>query len=193
MRLGDQFLARAAFALDQHRRPAGRHLRHQVEHAQHRVALAHDVREVVALLERALELQVFFLNAMPRHRGTNVGQQLLVVPRLLNEVLRARADRLHHVLHRAVGRDHDDGQLRQPLLNLRQQLQSALAGHGQIQQHQVVGFRIQHAQALFALRRQTHRVPLQREQHFQRFADPGLIVDNKNGSRRRTPVVLPGC
>jgi hypothetical protein len=61
--LGDNLLARAALALNQNRRPAGRHLRHQVEDAQHDFALAHDVGEVVALLEGALELKIFFFGA----------------------------------------------------------------------------------------------------------------------------------
>ena len=57
---GDQFFARAALALQQNRRPAGRDLRHQVENLQHGFALAHDAFKVVALLQRALELDVFF-------------------------------------------------------------------------------------------------------------------------------------
>ena len=58
--LGDQFLAGAALAGDQHRRARRRDLRDQVEHRQHLFALADDVRKVVALLESALELDVFF-------------------------------------------------------------------------------------------------------------------------------------
>ena len=111
-RLGDQFLAGSAFALDEHGRAAGRHLRHQVEDAQHDFALAHDVGEVVALLEGALELQVLFFGVVACNGRANVGQQLLVVPRLLNEVFRAGADRLHDVLDGAVGGDHDDRQFR---------------------------------------------------------------------------------
>ena len=61
--LGDEFLARAAFAGDQHGRARRRHLRDQIEHGQHFFALADDVGEVVALLQRALELDVFFAQA----------------------------------------------------------------------------------------------------------------------------------
>ncbi len=64
-RLRDQLLARAALTLHQHRRPARRNLRHQVEQPQHRLALAHNVLEVVALLQRALQLHHFFFSAPP--------------------------------------------------------------------------------------------------------------------------------
>ena len=60
-RFRDQLLARTALALDQHGRPARRHLRHQVEQPQHRLALAHDVLKVVALLQRAFQVHQFLL------------------------------------------------------------------------------------------------------------------------------------
>ena len=91
-RLGDQFFAGAALALQQNGGAAGRDLRHQVENPQHGLALADDVFEVVALLQRALELDVLFFRSMPRDGGAHVGQQLFVVPGLLDEV---RGARLH--------------------------------------------------------------------------------------------------
>ena len=53
-RLRDELLACAAFALDEDGRAAWGDLCDEVEHAEHDVALADDVLEVVALLERAL-------------------------------------------------------------------------------------------------------------------------------------------
>ncbi len=104
---------------------------------QHDFALAHDVGEVVALLEGALELQVLFFGLAAGDGGADVGQQLFVVPRLLNKVFRAGADGFDDVVHGAVGGDHDDRQLGLALLDLGQQLKSALAGQGQVEQHQV--------------------------------------------------------
>ncbi len=106
--LGDKFLAGSAFALDQNRGAAGRHLRNKVKDAQHDFAFADNVGEVVALLERALELQVLFFGTIARDGRANVGQQLFVVPRLLDEVLSAGANRFDDVVDGAVGRDHDD-------------------------------------------------------------------------------------
>ncbi len=178
--LGDQFLAGAAFALDQHRGAAGRDLGHQVEDAQHGFALADDVGEVVALLEGALELQVFFFGAVARDGGANIGQQLFVVPGLLDEVLGAGADRLDHVVDGAVGGDHDDGQLGLAILDLGQQLKAALAGKGEVQQHKVEVFNLQNAQTLRAIRRHAHGVALEGEQHLQRLADAGFVIDDEN-------------
>ena len=109
---GDQFFAGPALALQKNGGAAGRHLRHQVENLQHGLALAHDVFKVVALLQRALELNVFLFRAMAGHGGANIGQQLLVVPGLLDEVGGPGLHRLHRIFHCAVGGDHDDRQLR---------------------------------------------------------------------------------
>ena len=103
----DQFLAGAALALHQHRRASGSDLRHQVEDAQHRIALADNVLEVVALLERALELDDLFFGATASDRAAHIGQQLLVVPGLLDEIIGPGLHGIDRVLHRAVGGDHD--------------------------------------------------------------------------------------
>ena len=139
--------------------------------------------EVVALLQRALQLQVFFFRLVPRNRRTNVGQQFLVVPRLLDKVLSARPNRLYNVVNRAVRRNHDHGQLGLALLDLRQQLQTALSRQSQIKQHQVEVLQLKHAQALFAVVRHPHRIALESQQHLQRFADARFVVDYKNAGR----------
>ena len=52
-RLRDKLFSRTALALNQNRRAAGRDLRNEVKDLKHRLALADDVFEVVALLEGA--------------------------------------------------------------------------------------------------------------------------------------------
>ena len=52
-------------------------------------------------------------------------------------------------------------------LMMRQQLQAALAGQGQVQQQQVEAILIEGAQSLFAIDGHGDRVAFQREQHFQ--------------------------
>ena len=74
---------------EQHGGTAVRDLRDQIENLEHRLALAHDIFEVVALLEGALELNVFFLRPSPSYRSSHVRQKFLVVPRLLDEICRA--------------------------------------------------------------------------------------------------------
>ena len=144
------------------------------------LALAHDVGEVVALLEGALELQVLFFGAVARNGGADVGQQLFVVPRLLDEVFRAGADGLDHVVDGAVGGDHDDRRLRLALVDLRQQLKAALAGQRKIEQHQVEVLQFQNAQPLLAVGGHLYRVALEREQHLERLADARFVVDDQD-------------
>ena len=136
--LGDELLAGAAFALDENGGAAGRDLGDEVEEAQHRLALADDVFEVVALLEGALELNDLFFGAVAGDGGADVGEQLLVVPGLLDEVFGAGADGVDDVADGAVGGDHDDGQVGLQLEDARQQIDAAFAGQREVEQQQVV-------------------------------------------------------
>src|SRR5579875_1762675 len=126
-RLCDQLLACSAFPLNKDCGPAGSDLRNEIEDAQHPFALANDVGEAVALLQCALELDVLLFGMVAAYGRANVGKQLLVVPRLLDEVLRARADGVHNVVHFAVGGDHDDWKGLVALADERQDLKPALA------------------------------------------------------------------
>ena len=62
-RLGDDFFTRSAFAADQYGGAGGRDLSDQIEDGLHLVALADNVRKIVALLQGALELDVFIAQA----------------------------------------------------------------------------------------------------------------------------------
>ncbi len=100
--------------------------------------MPNDIFKVVALLQRPLELDNLFFGTMASDSGANVGQQLLVVPWLLDEVLRACTNRVDHVTYRTERGDHDD---RQPWLyfeNARQKLDSRLPRQSKIEQQQVV-------------------------------------------------------
>ena len=149
--LGDELFAGAALALNEDGGAAGRDLGDKVEDLEHDLAFAHDVGEVVALLEGALELKVLFLGAVAGDGGADVGEELFVVPGLLDEVFRAGADGFDDVVDGAVGGDHDDGQLGLALLDLGQQLEAALAGQGEVEQDEVEVLLLEHAQAFFAV------------------------------------------
>src|SRR6266550_6584872 len=127
-RLRDQLLTRTALALDENGGTARSNLGYQVEEAEHRLALADDIFKVVALLQSALELDDLFLCTVPGDGGANVGEQLFVVPRLLDEVLRAGTNGVHDVADRAVGGNHDDGKVGLHLDDAGQQVDAALAG-----------------------------------------------------------------
>ena len=171
-----------------------------VEEAQHGVALADDVLEVVALLERALELDDLFFGAVAGDGGADVGEQLLVVPGLLDEVLGAGADGVHHVADRAVGGDHDDGKLGLQLLDARQQVDAALAGQREVEQQQVVLVAGELFEAGAAVGGEVDGEAFQGEQRLERFADGGLVVDDEDadvvgdahGTLRLVQEILPG-
>ena len=66
------------------------------------------------------------------------------------------------------------GSLGLALLDLRQQLEAALAGQSQVEQDQVEVFQFQNAQALLAVGGHLYRISLERQQHFERLADGRL-------------------
>ena len=65
----------------------------QIEHSEHFVALADDIREVVALLESSLELYVFLSQAAAFDSLRNLNEQFVIGPRLGDVVLRAALER----------------------------------------------------------------------------------------------------
>src|SRR6202007_1775232 len=99
-------------------------------------ALADDVFEVVALLEGALQLNVFFFGAAPAYGRAHVGQELFVVPGFLNEVGSAGLHGAHRILHRAVGGDHDHGQPGLVSANLGEDVHTVAAGEREIEQNE---------------------------------------------------------
>src|SRR5271170_7660028 len=107
-RFRDQLFTCTALTLDQNGGPAWRNLSNKVKESQHRLALADDIFKVIALLQGPFELDDLFFRAMPGDRGADVGKQLFVVPRLLDEVLRACTDSVDNVADGAVGGDHDN-------------------------------------------------------------------------------------
>ena len=183
-RLGDQLLAGPALALDQNGRAGGSHLRHQVKNAQHRLAFADNVFKVVALLQRALELDILFFRTLPGDGRANIGQKLFVVPRLLDKVLRSAIHRVDHVADRAVGGDHDDRQVRLALPDARQNFHAVLSRQRQIQQNQIIGSGIDASQPSLALGRQVHHVTFEHQQRLQRFANRCFVVDDQNAGCR---------
>ena len=74
------------------------------------------------------------------------------------------------------------------LLDLRQQIDAALPGQREIEQHEIEALHLEHAQALFAVGRGLDRIALERKQHFKRLADAGLVVDDEDASRPGEPL-----
>ena len=183
-RLRDHFLAGSALALQKHGRAAIGHLRHQIENLQHGLALAHDVFEVVALLQRALELNVFFFGAAPADSGAHVGEKLLVVPRLLNEICRPNLHRAHGIFHCAERSDHDDRQARIMRSNLREDLHAIAARKSEIEQHQIKRTFRDLRKTVFPGDRSFNFKAFHLQQGLKRFTNRGLIVDDEHRACR---------
>ena len=66
------------------------------------------------------------------------------------------------------------------LLDQREQFEATLTGQGQIQQQQVEALLIENPQPLFAVGGHGDRIALQGEQHFERLANGGFVVDDQN-------------
>jgi hypothetical protein len=136
--LGDEFLASAAFALNEDGGAAGGDLGDEVEEAKHRLAFADDVFEVVALLEGALELDDLFFGAVSGHGGADIGEELFVIPRLLDEVFGAGTNGIDDVAYGPEGGDHDDGKIGLHLDDAGKEIDAALTGEGEVEEKEIV-------------------------------------------------------
>src|SRR5579863_4070003 len=138
-RFGDQLFAGPAFAGDEHGGARGRHLSDKIEHGEHFLALADDAWKIVALLQRALELYVFFAQAAAFDGERNLGDEFVVGPRLGDVILRAALEgRASHV-NRTICGDENDGEIRVAAADFAQQLEPVAVGQAHVEQHQVVG------------------------------------------------------
>ena len=118
-RARQDFLARAAFALQQRRRVGRRHLLDRPADLQHRVARRDDAVER-RRAERFRELPILGLERVHLIRALHDQLQRVDVDGLLIEVVGAEADRLHGVALVAVPRDDDDLRERRELQDLAQ-------------------------------------------------------------------------
>ena len=180
-RLGDEFLACAAFAVNQDGRARRRHLADQVEHREHLVALADNVGEVVALLQSALELDVFLAQAAALDGLRDLHQQFIVGPGLGDVVLRAALERGPRHVDRTVGGDQDDGEVRVAPVDFAQQIETVAVGQADVEQKKIEWFFLEQRQAGLAGFGARGRVALRAEQQFQALANFRFVVDDQDG------------
>src|SRR5207253_2281894 len=162
--------------------PAWSDLCDQIQNAQHALTLADDVRETIALLERALELRVFALQARPRDHALDLDQQLLVIPGLREVVVRSAFERVYRHLDRAVRSDHEDGRLGIALAHVAQYLHAGAIRHHQIQQDQIVVPSFDLVLALGRVRGEVDLIVLERQQRFQTFPDVCFVIDYQDAA-----------
>ena len=179
-RFGYQLFAGAAFTLDQHGGAAGSDLSDQVKNLEHGIRFADDMLKVIALFQRTLELLIFFFHPAAGHGGAHVGQQLFVVPGLLDEISRALLHGTDGVIQRAIGGNHDHGKLGIARANVSQDFQPVAVRQGKVEQDKIKGMFAQAGQSIFTGLGRLHTVPFELQQRFQRLADAGFIIDDQN-------------
>ena len=177
--LGDQLFAGAGFALDEDGGARGRDLGDDIEEPEHGLGFADDVLEVIALLEGALELDDLGLGLVAGDGGADIGEQLLVVPGLLDEVFSAGADRVHHVAYCPEGGDHDDRQVGMETGDAGKQVDAGLAGEGEVEQKEVELVAGEQVEAFGSVGGEGDVEAFEGEQGVERLADGGLVVDDE--------------
>ena len=138
-RFGYQLLPGAAFTLDQHGGAAGSDLSDQVKNLEHGIRFADDMLKVIALFQRALELLVFFFHPAAGHGRAYVGQQLFIVPWLLDKIGGALLHGAYGVIQCAVGGNHNHGKLGIARANVSQDFQPVAVRQGKVEQNKIKG------------------------------------------------------
>ena len=135
--LGDQLLAGAAFAGDQHGGIGVGHAFHDAQDLLQQGAAADDVVEGEAVVERPAQLGVLAVQLSLLDHPVDLVPQLDVVERLLQVVQRALLDGLDRRLDGAEGGQEDDPDQRVVLFQLLEDLQSRAAGDHLVHDHHV--------------------------------------------------------
>ena len=130
--LGDELLAGAALARDEHDGVGRRDAHDAPEHLAHGPRSADDVLELVAILELAREERHLAGEAPVVERLGDLDEELLLGERLLDVVEGAEAHRLDGALDRAVRRHHDDLRQRVSVLGRPQDVDAVLGAHAQV-------------------------------------------------------------
>ena len=151
-RAGDELLAGARFAADQHRRVALRHLAHDAEHALQRIARADDAVEVVDVVLRVPQVVELVAHAPHLERLLDLHFHFFDLEGLLHVVERAALHRLDGRVHRSERGHQDDGRRRVQRLGRAQHVETVAAAHLQVAQHDVEVAFVQPLDGLVAVR-----------------------------------------
>jgi hypothetical protein len=170
----DQLLAAAVLAVDQHAPVGGRGGRDLLAKHAHRGALADDLG---ALLEARAQRGVLALEARVLERAADRDQDLLERERLLDEVVRAQARRLHRGLDGAVAGDHDHNRLGPCPLDLGEGLEAVHPVHPDVEERDVRQLVGEEPERVGAAADRGHAVALVLQHIAEGRADRGFVVD----------------
>ena len=179
-RVGHQFLARAALALDEHRGPARRDLLDRFKDALHRLRVPQQPVQSVALRHLLLQRDILHLQRAAAQRTFDEQVQFLDVERLGDEMISAPLHRLHGHVHAAVGRHHNDDRFIRHRQRLADQSHAVIRAEPQVGHHDVHLLVLQNLQRLRAVGRYIDiEVVLQRKP--EAVAGVLFIINNEDG------------
>ena len=188
-----KFLARAAFARDEHRGSARCGLRDQLEDLQHLRASTDDGRQCIeAAGPFRTEVPVLFaepplLDGIAEHR-----QHFLVLERLGDVVERPPLHGTHGGVHRCVGGDDQHGEGVVLLAESLEHLKAVDVWHHHVDDHGIEGMASRQREALGAAVRRLYGVTGPLQERLQYIAHHFLVVDDEHGATRRGGRQHPG-
>ena len=186
--LGDEFLAGAAFAADEHGGAGGGDLGDEIEQLLHAVALADDTREIEALFERALELEVFFAQPARLDGLRDLREELIIGPGFGDVIHGTALEGGAGHVNGAVRGDEHDGEMRVAAANFLEQIESVAVGQAHVEEQEVEGMLFELGKSGFAGFSAGDAVPFAFKEQLEPFANFRFVVDNQNGAFRHEPL-----
>ena len=183
-RARDELLAGAALAGDQHGRARRRDALDGAEHAAHHLALADQAPEPRLARHLVAQAHDFLFERAALEELAHLDAQRVDLEGLGHEVGGAELHRLDGGRDGARRREHQHRRRVVALGQLAQEVDAGATGHHEIEQHGVGGTLVEQRKSRVDVARGRH-VELVLEQHPQRLADTGLIVDDEDVRHRR--------
>jgi len=192
---GNQFLARARLAVDEHPAVGGSHQPNLLPQRLHRNACAGEHR---AHAELTLEFEVFRPQPPCLHCVLEHDQRAIQRKRLLQKVVRTELGGLHRGLNGAVAADdhHLRPHLHRQLVHIGQHIQSIPIGKPDVEQDHVIGRVLNQHHRFAGGGGAGHAIALFAQNLFQRSANLRLVVHHQNVIHDCSPLSgatpLPG-
>src|SRR2546425_1718063 len=183
-RAGDELLAGAALALDEHRRGAAGDLLEERHHAAERGARADDRALLEQVVEPLLERAVLLDQVSALEGLADQAQELGALERLGEEVVRALLHRLDRLLDRAEGGQEDHVHFGRDRLDRSEQLDTPEARQLWAGEDQVHAPRLEALEGGVAVGGADDAVPLARQRALEALAEPRIVV----GDQRRRGI-----
>ena len=173
----DELLPHSALAEQQHGRIGRRGALHRFEHRPQRRTLPDDL---VLRLHRDLEVAVLGDELRLLEHVAQRDDHALGAERLVEEVHGARLDGLDGRRGGPMARNHDDREALVECMELPQHLHPIHPGHLDVEEHGVRPLRLHGGESVLSAGGAEELIVLVLEDHLQRVADGGFVVDDED-------------